>query len=66
MATVGGGQTTYLENTLKLRKLHKTKVFMNPQVPGGTTNELQGMLMSFSEKEAASLKNSLTSSVFFP
>jgi hypothetical protein len=39
---------------------------MNPQIPGGTTKELQGMLMSFTEKEAASLKNSLTSSVFFP
>jgi hypothetical protein len=39
---------------------------MNPQILGSTTKELQGMLMSFTEKEAASLKNSLTSSVFFP
>ena len=31
--TSTAGQTTYLENTLKLRKLHKTKVFMNPQLP---------------------------------
>jgi len=61
-----GGSTTYLENTLKLRKLHKTKVFTNPQIPLGNPNELQGMLLSLTEKEALSLKNSIASSVFFP
>jgi hypothetical protein len=63
--TTEGGKTTYLENTLKLRKLHKTKVFMPPQMPipsAASPSDLQGMLLTLTQKEGTNL----ASSVFFP